>query len=291
MKGDDMDFEFKGHTTVLWLRIVIENFKNAVFGWTFFTVNFLMSIVGMFFESLIFFIIAEYVGPSASPMLAQYGGNYTSYIILGIAFNTFLSVSLNSYYMAYSNGYWGSGFEIYSTSPIGVSAFIIGSVLFDYFISCIGIIMYLAIGIFAFHLNLANANYLTTIIALLLSAAAVSGIGLIAASTFTLLNCKAWGNPVTWIVSLLVGLLSGVYFPPKVLPEFVQGIGACLPQTYAYDAARLAVLTGANLWHPTIYRDVTTIILQMIVLLPMGIILYRMSLRKAERDGALTRWS
>jgi hypothetical protein len=97
----------------------------------------------------------------------------------------------------------------------------VGSVLFDYFISCIGITMYLTIGIFAFHLNLANANYLSATMMLLLSAAAVSGIGLIAASTFTLLNCKQWGNPVTWIVSLLVGLLSGVYFPPKVLPAFV----------------------------------------------------------------------
>jgi ABC-2 type transport system permease protein len=288
MKGE---FELKGHTTGLWLRIVVENFKNAIFGWTFFTVNFLMSIVGMLFESLIFFIIAEYVGPSVSPMLAQYGGDYASYIILGITFNSFLSVSLNSYNKAYANGYWMSGFEIYATSPIGVSAFIAGSVLFDYFVSCIGITMYLAIGIFAFHLNLANANYLVAIMALLLSTVAVSGIGLIAASTFTLLNCKAEGNPVIWIVSLLVGLLSGVYFPPNVLPAFVQGIGACLPQTYAYDAARLAVLTGANLGHPTIYRDMTIIILQTIILLPIGTILYRMSLRKAERDGALTRWS
>jgi hypothetical protein len=100
MKVDDMEFELKGHTAGLWLRIVVENFKNAVFGWTFFTVNFLMSIVGMLFESLIFFIIAGYIGPSASPMLAPYGGDYTSYIILRIVFNTFLSVSLNSYYMA-----------------------------------------------------------------------------------------------------------------------------------------------------------------------------------------------
>ena len=291
MKRKNVKFELKGYSTSLRLRIALENFKNAIWGWTFFAINFLMSTIGMLFNSLIFFIMAEYVGPSASPMLAQYGGDYASYIILGIVFNTFLSVSLNSYYQAYAQGYWGSGFEIYATSPIGVSAFILGSVLFDYFISSIQIAMYMAIGIFAFNIDLASANYLTAITVLLLSTAAVSGIGLIAASTFTLLNCKQWGNPVTWIVSLLVGLLSGVYFPPEILPTFVQNLSMSLPQTYAYEAARLAMLAGADLTHPIVQRNVKVIILQMLALLPIGIILYKMSLRKAEKDGALTRWS
>ncbi|MDH5441581.1 MAG: ABC transporter permease [Candidatus Bathyarchaeota archaeon] len=291
MKERNERFELKGYSTYLWLKIILENFRNAIFGWTFFAINFLMSTVGMLFNSLIFFVMAEYVGPSASPMLAQYGGDYASYIILGIVFNTFLSVSLDSYYQAYSNGYWGSGFEIYATSPIGISAFILGSVLFSYFVSSIQIAMYMAIGIFAFHIDLASANYLTAIIVLLLSTVAVSSIGLIAASTFTLLNCKGWGNPVTWIVSLLVGLISGVYFPPEMLPAFVQNLSACLPQTYAYEAARLAMLAGADLTHTVVYRDLSIIILQMLALLPIGIILYKMSLRKAEKEGALTRWS
>ena len=284
-------FEFKGQSRLLWLKIVLENFLNAVFGWTFFTINFLMSTVGMLVNSLIFFIIAEYVGPSVSPMLAEYGGDYASYIILGIVFNTFLSVSLNSYYQAYSMGYWGSGFEIYATSPVGVSAFIVGSVLFEYFLSAIQIAAYVVIGVLGFQVNLATANYPTAILVLLLSTLAVSGIGLIAASTFTLLDCKGWGNPVTWIVSLLVGLVSGVYFPPEILPSFVQRLSACLPQTYAYEAARLAMLSGADIAHPVVYQNVNVIVIQMVILLPIGIFLYRMSLRKAEKDGALTRWS
>ena len=60
------------------------------------------------------------------------------------------------------------------------------------------------------------------LVVLILAVIALTGLGLAGASTFTLLNAKNWdSNPIGWLVGFGVTLLSGVYFPPTVLPEWL----------------------------------------------------------------------
>ena len=167
----------------------------------------------------------------------------------------------------------------------------LGNIAFSYLRAGIEIALYIVLGIFVFGIGLAGARVLPTLIVLGAGVISVTGIGLIAASTFSLLNCKGWSDPVTWLVSLMVGLVSGVYFPPSILPGWVQRIAAFLPQTYAYRSARLTMMTGASLSTHTVAQDLFAIMLLAALYLPLGIFLYRRSLRKAETDGALTRWS
>jgi len=276
--------------TVLWA--VWANFRNAVLGWSFFLSNFIMDLVGMVVNIGIFYFLATFTGSAMAPHLARYGGNYAAYIVLGIAFNAYLGASLDSFYTSYCMGYWGCGFELYATSPVGIKAFMAGNILFNYFVSTISVLFYILFGVSVFGIEIGGgANFGVAILAILLGMTAVIGIGLIAASTFTLLNAKQWSNPVTWIVNFLVGLVSGVYFPLEVLPEWARAIGYLLPQTYAYDAARMALLSGASLMNQLVASDISTLILFSFITIPMGVFLFKRSLRKAERDGTLSRWT
>jgi Uma2 family endonuclease len=55
------------------------------------------------------------------------------------------------------------------------------------------------------------------VLALALAALAVLGFGFLSAATFTLLNAKGWNGPISWIVGILQGLVTGVYFPITLL--------------------------------------------------------------------------
>ena len=141
-----------------------------------------------------------------------------------------------------------------------------------------------------FGVSLGAANYGAFLVILVLATVAVTGLGWMAASTFTLLNSKGWGNPVTWAVTFMTGIVAGVYFPPNVLPAGVIRVGAWLPQTYALHAGRLALLRGAGLAAPAVQADLRQLLLLAALYLPIGLLLLQASLRKAEREGSLTRW-
>lgn len=224
--------------------------------------------------------------------LTKYGGDYAAYIVLGIALNAYLSTSLNSFYNSVCTGYWTNAFDLYATSPVGIRAYLAANILFSYFMATISVGLYLGIGIFFFGIHISpESNLLTAGLGILLGMIAVAGIGLVAASTFTLLNAKNWSNPVTWLITFLVALLSGVYFPPEILPQTVRTISYILPQTYSYDVARMGLLMGAHPTDPTVIGSLIRLVVISCITLPIGIFLFRKAIRKAEKYGTLSRWS
>jgi ABC-2 type transport system permease protein len=259
--------------------------------WVFFIPNLLINTLGTVAQIAIFYLMARYVAAGAAPFLKEYGGRFEAYILLGIVLNGFLAASLTAYYNAYGEGYWANIFELFVTHPLGVSAFMASSVLFRYLVEAFNLALYLGIGVLLFGVSLGAANYGAFLGILVLAVIAVTGLGLMAASTFTLLNSKGWGNPVTWAVTFLTGIVAGVYFPPEVLPAWVRGIGDWLPQTFALHAGRLALLQGAGWESPAVRADVQRLLLLSALYLPLGLLLFRASLRKAEREGSLTRWN
>ena len=127
---------------------------------------------------------------------------------------------------------------------------------------------------------------------LILSVVAITGLGLASASAFSLLNAKQYGrNPIQWVVAFSVSLLSGVYFPPTVLPAWLQRLGAWLPQTHALHAARLCLSGHAALTDQQIRVDLLYLVEFAVVFLPVGSALFWAGMRKAEREGGFTQWS
>jgi ABC-2 type transport system permease protein len=53
---------------------------------------------------------------------------------------------------------------------------------------------------------------------------------------------------IGWAVVFLIGPLSGAYYPPSVLPEFLQIVAYSLPTAWAFDAMRAALIDGQMAW-------------------------------------------
>ncbi|MBI3971319.1 MAG: MFS transporter [Chloroflexi bacterium] len=118
-----------------------------------------------------------------------------------------------------------------------------------------------------------DARYDLAALALILGLLAVAGIGLISASMVWLANAWHGTEPVHWLVAVLAPLVAGAYFPPAILPHWLQVVSWCLPHTYALDALRHSLLgsAGAGGVAGEVERDLLVLALFAAVLLVLGV--------------------
>ncbi len=112
---------------------------------------------------------------------------------------------------------------------------------------------------------------------------------------------SAHSDESTWLVERqeLASFIdcAGAYFPPSELPAPLFALARFLPQTYAIDAVR-RLLLGKD--RPVLAQlgslspletDLLIIVISAVVTVALGTICFRLGLRKARADGALSRWA
>jgi len=191
-----------------------------------------------------------------SEVLAPYGGDPIAYIILGMLSYSFLTQAMETMRQSvmklvmgqYSSGGYRLSFieylDLAGIPPIAyaVSSYLLAAIRYVVYASC-----YLVVGVLVFGVKLnPSANYGGAILALLLGALAMIGLGMISASMPSFIGPGVlYGvEPISWLIGLLSSVASGVYFPPEMLPEWLRAISMFLPQTYAIESVKLALLSG-----------------------------------------------
>jgi ABC-2 type transport system permease protein len=275
-----------------WLSLMALNIRNHFAQWTFFLPSWILSLLKTLLSAAVFFYMGEFVGKGAASHIAEYGMSFGPYIVLGLIFNRVLSTTLDSLYNTYLFGYWTSQFDTYLAHPGGVSAFFSGELIAQYLTLGINTSIYMVVGVAFFRVPFVVAQLPSVFVILLLGILAILGLGFIAASSFTLLNSKRWdSNPITWIVNFAVTLLAGVYFPPSVLPKWLQAMAEWLPHKHVLHSARLCLSGLAHLSDPRVVSDIVFLLKFTAVSLPIGVALFALGMRKAEKEGTLSRWS
>ena len=112
------------------------------------------------------------------------------------------------------------------------------------------------------------------------------------------INAKGWNDPISWIVGILQGLVTGVYFPITLLPGWLHALAMLLPQTYALDAARRLLLPATQAQAllrlgglPALQSDLIALACAALILPALGAALFAAGLAKARNDGGLSRWT
>jgi len=178
-----------------------------------------------------------------------------------------------------------------STLMTGIrpSTFVLGTVAWSYILSVIFFIPQLLIGVFFFHVGL-DVNYLSLIIAVIISGIIVFGISM--ASVGLRLVTKV-SDPIAWILSISMSLLSGQTFPVQYLNSYFPGISNVswtLPYTWIFNIIRLATLTDASIFEPSVAVAFLISLAYAIVFVPVGIYVFRWGLRRAKKEGTLGWW-
>ena len=145
-------------------------------------------------------------------------------------------------------------------------------------------IMFGVVSLF-FELDLAEANYWGALLVLAVCSVSLIGFGIVAA-VLPLLSPEK-GQQVSYIVSSLLLLVSGVYYPVDVLPGWMQAIATVSPVTYALEGSRQALLEGAGA--AELWGSIWPLIIMGAIFVPLGLWVFHIGERYAKRTGKLKR--
>ena len=95
-----------------------------------------------------------------------------------------------------------------------------------------------------FRLDLAGANFPAALLVLLVASISFIGIGMMTA-VLPLISPEK-GTQLGFVAQGLLLVVSGVYYPVSVLPEWMQWISVISPATYALAGIRDAIINGAG---------------------------------------------
>jgi len=132
-------------------------------------------------------------------------------------------------------------------------------------------------------IHLPHANYGAAIALLAIASVSFIGVGMMTA-VLPLISPEK-GTQLGFVAQGLMLVVSGVYYPISVLPDWMQWISKISPATYALRGNRDQILHGAGL----AWADVWPLLVIGTLSIPVGLVVFRAGERYAKKHGKLKR--
>lgn len=231
----------------------------------------------------IFYFIAEVVRNRTSVHLAEYGGDYFAYVVVGLALFTYMGYGLGGLAGAVRSGQTSGALELMVLGRAPQPVLLLSAALPSFAFATLTLASFLLTAA-AFGLDYGQADVPTALLSYVLAVGSFVGVALLTAS---LVIVTERGNPIGWFVRAASMILAGVFYPVALLPGPLEALAQALPLTHALEALRRSLLLGegvADLWVP-----LTVLAAMTAVLIPTGLLACRLGLRLARTDGRLAR--
>jgi ABC-2 type transport system permease protein len=132
-------------------------------------------------------------------------------------------------------------------------------------------------------IHIPHANYGAAVALLAIASVSFIGIGMMTA-VLPLVSPEK-GTQLGFVAQGLMLVVSGVYYPVGVLPEWMQWIAKISPATYALRGNREQILHGAGL----AWADVWPLLVIGAFSIPIGLAVFKAGERYAKKRGKLKR--
>lgn len=229
----------------------------------------------------------SYIGMGMEQLSGQNinGRDLVLYLVIGTLVWRYLSLIFYWITDVIGMERWEGTIEYTLMAPVRRITHMAGQTFFAVIYSLIFSAIILAVTVVLFEIDLSNANMFGGTLMLLVGSLSFIGVGIMG-SVLPLLFPER-GSQMTHVIIAVLLLVSGVYYPVSVLPEFLQKLAVISPATYVLDGTRLALLEGTatrDLW-PFIWP---TLIMGLIAI-PLGLWVFGLAERYAKRAGKLHR--
>jgi ABC-2 type transport system permease protein len=180
---------------------------------------------------------------------------------------------------------WEGTIEYTMMAPISRLAHMLGVSLFSIIYGLARSALLLGVLALFFSVDLSNANLGGAALILLVGSLSFLGFGIMAAVLPLLFPER--GEEMTFVISSILLLVSGVYYPISVLPDWMEPLATISPATYVLSGMRAALLEGT----PTLALgpSILPILILGALTLPIGIAIFGWGERYAKRTGRLKR--
>jgi len=130
-----------------------------------------------------------------------------------------------------------------------------------------------------------NADFGSAMVVLAASSFSFVGIGMMTA-VLPLISPEK-GTQLGFIAQGLLLVVSGVYYPVTILPQWMQWLSVISPATYTLEGARRAIIDGASV--SAVWDDIWPLLVIGAIAIPVGLLVFRRGEQYAKRHGRLKR--
>jgi ABC-2 type transport system permease protein len=180
---------------------------------------------------------------------------------------------------------WEGTIEYTFMAPLSRPTHLTGMGLFAIVYGLLQSMLLFTVVAFFFDLSLPEANFAAALAVLAVASVSFVGIGMMT-SVLPLISPEK-GTQLGFIAQGLLLVVSGVYYPVTVLPEWMQWLSTISPATYALEGTRDAILEGDGL--SALGDELWPLLLIGVVSIPLGLAVFRLGERHAKRHGKLKR--
>ena len=180
---------------------------------------------------------------------------------------------------------WEGTIEYTFMAPLSRPVHLIGMGLFAVAYGIVRAAVVFAIIAAFFGLDMPDANFVSAMVLLAIASVSFIGIGMMTA-VLPLISPEK-GTQIGYIAQGLMLVVSGVYYPVSVLPQWMEWIATVSPATYALRGIRAAIIDGDGVG--LLWGDIWPLIVIGLVSIPLGLWIFNRGERYAKRHGKLKR--
>jgi ABC-2 type transport system permease protein len=212
-------------------------------------------------------------------------GRVTTILLVGAVVWAYLGIIFEILTETVAWERWEGTIEYTFMAPLSRPIHLFGMGLFAIVYGIIRAILLFGVVALFFDVNVGGANFLAALVILLIASIPFIGIGMMTA-VLPLISPEK-GTQLGFIAQGILLVVSGVYYPVSVLPEWMQWLATISPATNALDGMRDAILEGDGI--TMMWDEIWPLIVIGFVSIPLGLEVFRRGERYAKQHGKLKR--
>jgi ABC-2 type transport system permease protein len=212
-------------------------------------------------------------------------GQVTTILLVGAVVWAYLGIIFEILTETVAWERWEGTIEYTFMAPLSRPVHLFGMGLFAIVYGIIRAILLFGVVALFFDIDVGGANFLAALVVLLIASFPFIGIGMMTA-VLPLISPEK-GTQLGFIAQGILLVVSGVYYPVSVLPEWMQWLSTISPATYALDGMRDAILEGDGIG--MMWDEIWPLIVIGFVSIPLGLEVFRRGERYAKQHGKLKR--
>jgi ABC-2 type transport system permease protein len=146
------------------------------------------------------------------------------------------------------------------------------------------VLLFTAVALFL-DVTFTNPDFASAALVLAVSSFSFIGIGMMTA-VLPLISPEK-GTQLGFIAQGLLLVVSGVYYPVSILPQWMQWLSVISPATYTLEGCRKAIIDGAG--PAAVWGDIWPLLVIGTLAIPAGLLVFRRGERYAKQHGRLKR--
>ena len=178
---------------------------------------------------------------------------------------------------------WEGTIEYTFMAPVSRPVHLIGMGLYAVLYGLVRASAIFVVVVAFINIHIPLANYGAAVALLAIASVSFIGVGMMTA-VLPLISPEK-GTQLGFVAQGLMLVVSGVYYPVEVLPEWMQWIAKISPATYALRGCRDSILLGTGLR----WDDVWPLLVIGLFSIPIGLLVFRAGERYAKQNGKLKR--